>query len=143
MKDINTWISVSALIISLAAFIHTLTRGISESKLIAAQLRSDLLTRIVKLKLEYEQEINHFYYLLELAKRNDMPQVSDILKLIETYQEYVENTQEHYNSLFQDKSYSSKLLVDIGHHIDALRAKVEYETKDLQEQVNKVEKLIN
>ena len=141
MSDSNTWISISALVISVIAFIHTFTRSISQSKLEAAQLRSDLLTRIIKLKLEYEQEINHLYYLSEIAQRNNMAESKEIFNLIKIYQGYVKSTQEHYNGIFKQKTNDSKFIVDIGHHIDSLRAKVESETRNLQEQRNKVEKL--
>ena len=138
MKDLNTIISIFAIIISVFALIHTYTRGRWETQLKIAQLRSDLLTRIMKLESEYADTIRKYRYLLDIAERDSLPIVSDISKLINNYKGYLKLTQGYYSD-FLNKEYSAKFIVDVSHHIDTMRVTVEVETRQLQEKVEKNE----
>ena len=82
MEEYSLWLSVSAIIVSIAAFIHTIFRGIKESKINATKLRTDLLTKITMLTLEYEQEVNHLINLTDVALRNNMPEEQEFLELV-------------------------------------------------------------
>ena len=140
MDNLSNWISLAALVISVSAFLHTWTRSVTESRLDRAQARSDLLTRIVELKLEYEQEVNHLIYLADLAARNGMEDAIELMALAEKYREFVAKTQKHYDGLFNDKTCSKKELIEMGHHIDALRARVNTENSRIRERTRKIER---
>jgi len=129
--DASIWISLSALIVSILTLIYTIYNGASQSRLKETEERADLLTRLVELKLEYEQEVNHLYWLADIAHRFKLKEANKITRMVVVYKEYVSETQEHYDNLLAMQSPSKSTLLDIGHHIDALRVRVKSETEKL------------
>ncbi len=142
MDKLSNWISFAALIVSISTFCYSLKRGISGSKLERTQLRSDLLTKIIKLKLEYEQEVNHLYYLADLAHRNNKSEAQEFIELAQKYKKFVTMTQGRYDKLMEKKTISKTKLVEMEHYIDSLRARVKVESERVKDKINGLEKSI-
>jgi len=124
------------------AFSYSLKRGISESRLKRAQLRSELLTKIIELKFEYEKEVNHLYELADLAHRNNKYDVNEFVELAQIYKKFVAMSQGHYDKLMKNKTMRKTRLLEMEHHIDSLHARVKVETARIKDKINDLEKFI-
>jgi len=140
MENASIWISLAALAVSFFALIHSIFNSSSQRELEIVGERSDLLTRIVELKLEYEQEIRHLSWLVDVAYKLELPNANEMTKIIVSYKEFVSLTQKHYDELRAIPKVTKTKLLEMGHHIDSLRARVKTETeraKELNEFIQK------
>jgi hypothetical protein len=143
MDNPSLWISLAALVVSVGALLHTILRSASQSQLQEVEERADLLTRIVELKLEYEQEVNHLSWLADVAHRLELPDANEITRIAILYKDFVAMTQGHYDELMKIPKASKTTLLNMAHHIDALRVRVKTETARLQLQKERIQLLLD
>ena len=143
MDNTSIWISLAALTVSVGTFLHTIFRSVSQSQIEVIEERSDLLTKIVELKLEYEQEVNHLSWLAEVSHRYKLPDSNELTRMVIRYREYILLTQEHYDNLIGMSRPSKAMLADMKHHIDALRVRVGTETKRLEIQKEQIQSILD
>lgn len=129
---IDSWIAIAALLVSAVSLFLSLVVFRRNNSLRNTQIRTELLTKTVSLKIEYENlltEINRAFKYAKLAS-------DDLKKEFETERNHVKEflslTEDHYKDFvdWEEKKFSSETLEKMRHHIESLilRTKKDKET---------------
>lgn len=137
--NISIAISLLALLISIGTLVHTLYRGVTQSQLELSKARADLLTQLVELKLEYEQEVREFTRLLDMAKGAGLNEADDLQRIVNGFKGFIISTQGHYDALMAAPKIPRNSLEDLRHRVEALRARVKSETSQLHERTARLQ----
>lgn len=143
MNEYSLIISISAIVISGLTFLHTVFTAATKRKLDLIVTKTELLTDIVNLRLEYEQELNNLKWLKELAVKINNERADLVDNEIETYESYIKKTREHYESLLKTKYPTAEALLNMAHHVESLKAQIKAENFSLLEIKEKIEKYKN
>jgi hypothetical protein len=129
----NLYISLSALIVSLINTIYILLRNRNLSRLEITQEKMSLLTNIIQLNIEFQEQERLSLRLKKIISFYDLTQQDELIskELIEL-RKNICLTQEHYNELIKLNSFSKADWLEIKHRIEIMRLEVRKQTTSLE-----------
>ncbi len=134
MQPISPWISIAALLVSLASFGLSLYVFYTNNRFLLAKTRSDLLTKIRETQNQY-RELNHRYRSIAAnAKRLTEKDIDMLVK----YKEFENNTDSYYQTC-RTGSHSAAELESVRHHIEGMLMSIAADMKRLDEWEGKKE----
>lgn len=93
-----------------------------------------MLTQLVELKMQYRQYVNEIHRVhLAAAASEDTAYTAKDKGLRDEMDGYYEWTKKRYDRFLNRKLIPSKYIEEVRHHIEALKAKSQYEKADIEE----------
>jgi hypothetical protein len=117
----SIWLSAAALLISLSSLVISIAAAIRTAQLQRAHIRTELLTEIVHLRLQYRAFNRRIRQLRENPPAALPPELTALMASERDFLKFERQTESYRQALVARKrALSPIVLLDLRHHIEAL-----------------------